>query len=279
MAAEPKKAKMNLIKMFPSSPLTAYAINEDTNTVNRIHADDVAREHGFEGALVSGAHLFGHMSELLTQTFEDTWLSGTEVSMRLIRPAYDGDALHIALDQKSSSKSHICLACRNAQDTILSKLKLSFLDQMPEANPFSQARASNRRTVRREIRWAGVRPGEAFAEIAWTPSHEENVTSAGAHAKDLSLWEAGIIHPRLWMDLANRALTGRFVMPAWLHLETRFVVRQTLRVGQAYRLIATPEAKWRRRGNEYLRLYMVVLEGDWPHMEIWHTANFLINRS
>ncbi|MCY4199454.1 MAG: MaoC family dehydratase [Gammaproteobacteria bacterium] len=269
----------NPLKKLSSSSLSAYAINEDSNTVNRIHSDDVAHEHGFDGALVSGAHLFGHMSEVVTQALEETWLANTEINMRLIRPAYDGDELHIGLDPKASSKENLCITCRNTNGTLLSTLGIRFLEQLPEPYPLGRAQAPNRKSVRREIRWSSVRPGEAFSEIAWTPHLEENVTSAGAHAKDLSLWETGMIHPRLWMDLANRALTGRFVMPAWLHLETKFVTRQTLCVGRTYRLLAMPEIKWRRRGNEYLRLYIAVLDGDSPHMEIWHTANFLINRA
>ena len=269
----------NPLKRFPSSSLKAYAINEDFNTINRIHSDDIAREHGFESALVSGAHLFGHMSELLTQVFEDSWLSGTEMSMNLVRPAYDGDRLHIRLDNKSSSKDRICLKCRNSQGTVLSRLALRFLERLPEASPLFRTLVPERRSVRREIRWNNVRPGEALPALAWSPTDEENVTSAGAHAHDLSLWESGLIHPRLWMDLANRALTSRFVMPAWLHLETRIITRQALRTGRAYRLVATPDAKWRKHGNEYLRLYVAILNEDLPHMEIWHTANFLINRS
>ena len=269
----------NPLKRFPSSPLTAYAINEDTNTVNRIHSDDVAREHGFSGALVSGAHLFGHMSELLTQAFEESWLSGTEITMHLLRPAYDGDALSIALDTKLSTRERIYLGCRNDAGNLLCRLGMRYLERMPDANPLFRAPLPDRKKVRREIRWGNVRPGEALPALTWTPRHEENVTSAGAHSQDLSLWETGHIHPRLWMDLANRALTSRFAMPAWLHLETRIITRRALRTGTSYRLLATPESKWRKRGNEYLRLYVAILDEDLPHMEIWHTANFLINRT
>lgn len=262
-----------------SQSLTAYAINEDSNTVNRIHADDVAMEHGFEGALVSGAHVFGHTSELLTQTHGDSWLSGSTLVMRFLRPAYDGDLLHISFDPKLGAKETQTVVCRNDRNDLLSTVEFKFLNDLPAPSQLSRIASSARKSVRREIRWSAVRPGEAFPESIWNPSQEENITSAGAHSADLSLWETGLVHPRLWLDLANRALTSRFIMPAWLHLETKIIARRALRTGREYRLVATPEVKWRRRNNEYLRLYLTVLDGDSPQMEIWHTANFLIARS
>lgn len=262
-----------------SKPLTAYAINEDSNTVNRIHADDVAMAHGFEGALVSGAHVFGHASELLTRAYGESWLSGSAMVVRFLRPAYDGDLLHINFDPDMGTQDTEFVACRNEQGSLLSTVEFKFLPELPAPSLLSRATPAKHKVVRREIRWSAVRPGEAFPESIWNPSHEENITSAGAHSSDLTLWQTGLVHPRLWLDLANRALTNRFIMPAWLHLETKIIARRTLRTGRDYRLVATPEVKWRSRNNEYLRLYLSILDGDSPHMEIWHTANFLIMRS
>ena len=262
-----------------AKPLTAFAINEDSNTVNRIHADDVAMDHGFEGALVSGAHVFGHASELLTQAYGDSWLSGSTLVIRFLRPAYDGDLLHISFEANKGPQETQLVVCRNDRNELLSRVEFKFLTDLPAPSQLSRTASSARKTVRREIRWNAVRPGEAFPESIWNPSQEENITSAGAHSADLSLWDTGLVHPRLWLDLANRALTNRFIMPAWLHLETKIIARRALRTGREYRLIATPEFKWRRRNNEYLRLYLAVLDGDSPQMEIWHTANFLIVRS
>lgn len=269
----------NFVTETAPEPMTAYAINEDSNTVNRIHADDVAMEHGFDGALVSGAHVFGHLSEFLTMAYGESWLSDSELAIRFLRPAYDGDLLHIGFAPEMRTKEAQFVVCRNDKDQLLSSAEFKFLSALPTPSPLSRTLPPTGRMVRREIRWSAVRPGEAFPESAWTPSREENITSASAHSADLSLWETGLVHPRLWLDLANRALTNRFIMPAWLHLETRIIARRKLRTGTDYRLLATPEVKWRHRRNEYMRLYLAVLDGDLPLMEIWHTANFLIRRS
>ena len=260
-------------------PLKTYAINEDPNTVNRIHSDDVATTYGFKGALVAGAYLFGHTSELLTQAYGDKWLSRGELVARFLKPAYDGDLLKIEFSSRRSRDKMRRVECKNEAGDLLSTLDFQFLPQLPEPSHLSRTLAPQRKMVRREIRWSSVRPGEAFPEITWAPSDEENITCAGAHAKNLSLWESGLVHPRLWIDLANRALTNRFIMPAWLHIETKIIARSSLRTGTTYRLVATPELKWRRRGSEYLRLYVAILDEDGPRMEIWHTANFLIFRA
>lgn len=267
------------VSRLPTKPLQAYAINEDPNTVNRIHSDDVAISYGFKGALVAGAHLFGHASELLTQAYREKWLSGSGLVMRFLKPAYEGDLLNIGFSSQRGRNKMLRVECKNERDELLSTVDFQFFAQLPEPSHLSRTLAPERKMVRRKIRWGSVRPGEAFPEFTWAPSDEENITSAGAHAKDLSLWESGLVHPRLWIDLANRMLTNRFKMPAWLHLETRIIARSSLRTGHTYRLVATPELKWRRRGNEYLRLYVAILDEDGPRMEIWHTANFLIVRA
>ncbi len=268
---------------LPCEPRSVHAFNEDSNTVNRIHADDVAKAHGFDGALVSGAWIFGHVSELLTGTYGAAWLSRAELVMRLLRPAYDGDqlTLNFARDFSPEAERDTAqrLTCHNQNNELLSTLDFSSLAVLPAPGPLSRCEPPGRKPVRRQILWNAVRPGEAFPEVAWTPGHEENITCAGVHAEDTGLWETGLVHPRLWLDLANRALTNRFIMPAWLHLETRIILREALRTGREYRILATPEMKWRRRKSEYLRLYIAVLAGNSPHMEIWHTANFLIART
>ena len=46
------------------------------------------------------------------------------------------------------------------------------------------------------------------------------------------------------------------------------------RAGEAFEVRAIPEEKWRRRGHEFIRLYVCILRGGRVVAEILHTAIF-----
>jgi len=46
-------------------------------TENRIHSDEVAARFGFEGALVAGAAIFGHMTHPPVESLGTDWLSSS----------------------------------------------------------------------------------------------------------------------------------------------------------------------------------------------------------
>ncbi len=52
-----------------SNAFTITAINDGTESENRMHSDDVAARYGFKGALVSGVNVFGYMTQPLVAQF------------------------------------------------------------------------------------------------------------------------------------------------------------------------------------------------------------------
>jgi acyl dehydratase len=48
-----------------STAFTITALNDATDSENRMHSDDVAARYGFKGALVSGVNVFGYMTQPL----------------------------------------------------------------------------------------------------------------------------------------------------------------------------------------------------------------------
>ena len=71
------------------------ARNFSVNTENGIHSDEVAARFGFEGAVVPGAAVFGHMPHPLVDSLGPDWLAGWRASVRFLKPAYDGDELTV----------------------------------------------------------------------------------------------------------------------------------------------------------------------------------------
>ncbi len=62
--------------------------------------------------------------------------------------------------------------------------------------------------------------------------------------------------------------------PAWIHTASRIVFHTVARVEEAFEIRAMPEEKWRRKGHEFVRLYVVILRNGAVVAEILHTAIF-----
>ena len=78
---------------FP--PYAVVARNIEPASDNRIHADDVAQQFGFTGALVPGVDLFAYLTMPLVATWGPTWLAGGRIDVRFRRPVYDGERVEI----------------------------------------------------------------------------------------------------------------------------------------------------------------------------------------
>src|SRR5262245_39076109 len=75
-------------------PHRVIARNGATRSENRIHADDVARSHGFRGGLVTGITTFAYMTRPAIDALGLDWLDRGHASIRLLKPIYEGEPVH-----------------------------------------------------------------------------------------------------------------------------------------------------------------------------------------
>jgi acyl-coenzyme A thioesterase PaaI-like protein len=69
------------------------AHNYATASENRIHGDEVARRYGFAGGLVPGVASYAYLTGPALQLLGESWLGAGEISVKLVHPVYDGDAV------------------------------------------------------------------------------------------------------------------------------------------------------------------------------------------
>ncbi len=245
------------------------ARNFSVNTENRIHSDSVAARFGFEGALVPGAAVFGHMTHPLVDTLGPDWLAGSHVSVRFLKPAYDGDALTVTHDAAGDTHTVHC----HARGILLAELHTRPLDpddgpaNVEPGAPFSQ---------RPEIEWDNVTVGEPFPAWTWTPDAVENAESAAQVEDSLACYRTGVVHPHAILSTANRAFTRRYVLPAWIHVGSVVRLRRLLRVGDEIEVRTVPTRKWRRKGHEFVDLGIAYVVDGEVATEIEHTSIFSI---
>ena len=248
----------------------SVARNFATDTENRIHSDDVAARFGFQGALVPGAAVFGHMTRPLVATLGTAWLAGHRAELRLLKPAYHGDELTIRHAAGGDAHTVRC----EARGVLLAELRSA-----PDASPIDDPalRSSDAPlTERPTIAWDNVRVDEPFPSWTWTPNAIDNAEATAQVADDLPCYGDGIVHPHAILSMANRAFTRRYHLPAWLHVGSVVRFRKVLRVGDAVEVRTTPTRKWRRKGHEFVDLAIACRVAGEVATEILHTSIFAI---
>lgn len=250
----------------------ATARNFSAETENRIHSDEVAAEFGFAGALVPGAAIFGHMTRPLLDALGTNWLSNWRADVRFLKPAYDGDALTI--HHEAQGEEH-CVRCQ-ARGLVLAELTTS---PSGSDGPPSAVDPGLTPELRPEIRWDNVEIGEPFPAWTWTPDTVANAESAAQVEDDLSCYRDGVIHPHAILSTANRTLTRRYQLPAWIHVGSNLRFRRLLRIGDEIGVRTVPRRKWRHKGHEFVELRINYVVEGMVATEIGHVAIFRIRGS
>lgn len=247
------------------------ARNYSASAENRIHSDEIAARFGFEGALVPGAAVFGHMTHPLVDILGPDWLAGWQASMRFVKPAYDGDELTVTHDIEGDTHTVRC----HARGNLLAELCTHPL----AADDDPVAIGSGAPIARRpEIQWENVNVGEPFPAWTWSPDAVQNAEFGAQVDEDLACYGSGVLHPHGILGTANRTFMRRYVLPAWIHVGSAVKFRRLLRVDDKIEVRTVPTRKWRRKEHEFVDLGIAYIVGGEVATEIEHTSIFSIAR-
>ncbi|MCZ6889263.1 MAG: MaoC family dehydratase, partial [Gammaproteobacteria bacterium] len=78
--------------------IIAFMDDPDEIKPNPIHSTSVAKDYGFDGALVGGATAYGWTVRTIVDALGVEWLDHGWVELRFKRPIYPGDALEVRVD-------------------------------------------------------------------------------------------------------------------------------------------------------------------------------------
>ncbi|MCC6533410.1 MAG: MaoC family dehydratase [Burkholderiales bacterium] len=257
-------------------PYRVRTHNASEHSENRMHSDDVARQFGFEGALVPGVTLFAHMTRPLVERHGEAWVGNAIAEVSFSKPAYQGDALTVRTSVDAHAQGY-ALTCTNEEGVELARMMAQIPSVRPAVDPRADIAPSAPIRERPIVSWALMEIGKPFPALAWAPARADNVHWCDDVRDDLALYREGAsppLHPGLVLRQANFALRNRFAIPAWIHTGSRIVFHEVLRVGPAYEVRAIPEEKWQRKGHELVRLYVAIRAGGRTLAEVMHTAIF-----
>jgi len=247
----------------------ATARNFSAETENRIHRDEIAAQLGFEGALVPGAAIFGHMTRPLLDALGTDWLTSWQADVRLLKPAYHGDALTIHHEAQGREHS---VRCR-ARGLLLAELTTTPCESDEPPSAVDPGLPMDQRPA---IHWDNIEVGKPFPAWTWMPDAIANAEAAAQVEDDLRCYRDGVIHPHAILSTANRAFTRRYRLPAWIHVGSTLRFRRLLRVGEEIGVRTVPQRKWRHKGHEFVDLSIAYVVNGMVATEIRHVAIFRI---
>jgi acyl dehydratase len=248
------------------------ARNYSEASENRIHSDDIARKYGFEGALVPGVAVYGHLSPPLVARFGERWLAHSVSHVRFLKPAYDGDRLRIGLEQQDGE---LTARCWNAAGVLLAELQGRMPETLPAPEDQELFDAPAKSSERIPMDWNSVIPRQPFRPWHFQITEDGNRTYAEQVDDDSPVYRRAA-HPHWLLSLANQALVREYVMPAWIHVGSEIRFRDLVKVNDTLEIRAVPLEKWERKGHQFVKLYVAYHRDSTLTTEIVHTAIFRV---
>ena len=214
--------------MNTSSDTAPYQVrthNPSTQSENRMHSDDVARQFGFKGGLVPGVTVFSHMTQPMVARHGEAWLTRGTADVSFGKPAYEGELLSIHTNATGSDT--YALTCANEQGIELARMSATLPSATATCTP-ADARgdipAAPPLDERPTVTWELMEIGKPFPALAWTPTRDENLEWCDDSRDGLALYRDGatpLLHPGFILRQANYVLRKRFIIPAWIHAASR----------------------------------------------------------
>lgn len=269
----------------PLGPHRVQTVNVSINAANKIHDDATAARYGFRGGLVAGTLVYGHMTTPLVERLGRSWLDGSVSELKLLAPAYDGEWLTVegaplaAGEAEAAGGPGYRVDVHNEAGTALATLTTHLPGELPPPDDRAGLTPAPADTPVRPIAWELVQVDAPLRALDWAPTREAHDAWCRNAGDGLALYREGDaprIQPGLVLQGANDVFSHHFRLEPWIHTASRIVHRGPLHLGDPIEIRAVPLDKWERKGHQFVQLYVVLLNGGVPAVEVWHTAIFKV---
>ena len=271
-------------------PFSVRARNTATDSANRIHSDEVARQYGFRGGLVPGVTVWAYLSHPVVEAWGRDWLEGGSMKARFLRPLYDGEEATVAATDAGAAHD-----AGATQPDRLGPMTLALHDSAGELCATAEASLGSEAGP-----GGGATPMELMAGFAEAPLPSEPPAASaevleglavlGTHSvafdasrarayldaigEDLPVYrDQGLAHPGWLLHQANTALTRNVVLGPWIHASSAVHNLEAVEDGARLSVRGRPKRVYERKGHRLVDLELLyVRDGSVPVMHVEHTA-------
>ena len=197
------------------------AFNQVPDAVNQIHGDEMAKEYGFEGALVPGATTCAYLLHPFVEAHGMAYLKDGYAHVRLNASVYDGSLFEVEADEKESLSWTATLASHGRDPIATAEIKVSNeLGRAPiyKGDELGDEHSPAPMGSRENMLILKERGCKAFGD-RWTPDH-----TMGTYLKDRSLMASlygleGYANPGFIVGMTNWVLASNIHMNPWILVE------------------------------------------------------------
>lgn len=263
--------------MQPVRDWRGTALNQASESENRIHADDVARRYGFRGGLVPGVTVYAYLVHPAVVAWGRAWLERGAATVDLRKPLYDGDAFTV---RTTTTGTHAYEASVVDPREVVCTAGRVWLPEQPATPPVRRGdtpapRGPSRPPASREVLERLRAEGMGSLELEWRAAGEFD-----RYVRDLADVPAlvrpdrdGLAHPAFTLGLANFVLAANVRLGPWIHVASE--VRHHAAVPRGSRLVVESRVidLFERRGHEFVDFDVAVfLAPDRPALAARHRA-------
>jgi acyl dehydratase len=256
------------------------ARNPATESENKIHHDDVARQYGFAGGLVPGVTVFAYMAHPVVDMLGRPWLERGTMAARFVRPCYDGDDVTVDAVQTQSDDGDLDLTARRAGDEVIATGTASVPSRPPTPPPviaYPSAPLPDERQSASRDTLAALDPlgsWEATFRVDHAPAFLDQI---GEH---LPLFRAdGLAHPGYLLLSANSILVANVRLGPWMHVGSEVTNFDVVDDGDRVSTRGRVSNLFERNGHQFAELDVLLVANDTrPVQHVRHALIYEIAR-
>ncbi|HKP62817.1 MAG TPA: hypothetical protein VJV78_39040 [Polyangiales bacterium] len=244
---------------------TAY--NPVPQSENRIHGDEIARQHGFRGGLVPGVVVSAYLLDPALRAFGLPALSGSYAEVVVHKPLYDGDAFEVKLEGQDASGHRAALF--DAQGTRLAESRFELRESpavplpswsgLPRAPRAAEREPATRETLARlQVQGLGSLRARFDAEHEMARYH----ASLDVQPALVSPAPSGYANFAFLLGITDWALARNVRLGPWLHVQTWS--HQLAPVPYGTELVIEPRVHdlFERKGHEFVDIDVAAFNAD-----------------
>ena len=253
------------------------AYNQATESENKIHSDEVAKQHGFRGGLVPGVTVYAYLVHPAVVAWDFDWLSRGAAEIVLRKPVYDGDLVRVQC--KADGLRAYQAEVIDPDDTVCAAGRIWVPDSIPEAPPrrgdppapARDKRPEGTRTTLERLRETGL--GSLRLEWRGEPPYDRYTKDMADMPRVLRPDKQGFAHPGVMLGLANLVLSSNVDLGPWIHAQSEVRHCAPVPLGSTLLVEAVITDLFERRGHEFVDLDVAAfIDPDRPALTASHRA-------
>lgn len=243
---------------------SATAFNPVPESENRIHADDVARAHGFRGGLVPGVVVSACLLHPAAVAWGREFVERGEAHVRIGSPVYEGEPFRVEVGAAERDCYEARLLGPRDEECAIARVSLPQRPASPperRGDPLLQ-RGAERPEASRAVMETLRERGLGALRARWSEKAEITRYLRDPAVMAPVFAEEQLANPAFVLGLTNWALAGNVRMSPWLHLETESRFFRAIEPGAGLVVEAAVADLFEKKGHEFVDVDVAIFGED-----------------